>query len=178
MSEFVELEVFDAAPYIVDLAEDEERWQATAIRSRSSADPSSVENSSALDVPASLTAKDVPIMPRHSPSQQHLPTPESTPPPSTSAPAPTSSSSTSRAKRAVKDSLPSNIDLPNDLPETGRTPLGIAESFGTGPSRDIGSAKLDVSNIVEGKRVRKPKQKFAISQHLSASDHSASLRNH
>ena len=162
VAEFVELEVFDAAPYIVDLAENEEQWLATSVRNRSFADPSSsVENSSALDVPASLTAKDVPIMPRHSPSQQHLPTPESTPPPLTSAPAPTSSSSTSRDKRVVKDSLPSSIDLPTDLPETGRTPLGIAESFGTGPSRNIGSAKLDVSNIVEGKRVRKPKQKFA-----------------
>jgi hypothetical protein len=63
-----------------------------------------------------------------------------------------SSSSSTRDKRAIKHSL----SLSNDLSEIDRTSLDIAELVEL--SRDIDSSNLKVSNIVEEKRVRKPKK--------------------
>jgi hypothetical protein len=148
MAEFVELEVFDSIPYIFDLQEEDEQWLAISVRNRSLVEtPSAV-----LHVP-----KESPILPMQSSGQRHLPTPEATPPP------PSTVVSSSSATRIVPSSGRRAINLPGNLPDTGRTPLGIGESSSSsssGPSKDIGSSKLDTGNIVEGKRTRKPK-KFA-----------------
>ena len=65
-----------------------------------------------------------------------------------------SSSSLSRGKRAMKDKL---SIISNNLPEIGQTSLDIAESVSFDLSRNIESANLNTSNIVEEKRVRKSK---------------------
>jgi hypothetical protein len=63
-----------------------------------------------------------------------------------------SSSSSTRDKRAIKDSLL----LSNNLLEIDRISLDIAELVDL--NKNIDSLKLNVSNIVEDKRVRKSKQ--------------------
>jgi hypothetical protein len=149
MIEFVELKVFDFVSYIVDLTEDDERWLTIAVRSRFVVSPFSIvdESSSALNVLASMNAKDVLIIS----SQSFLSTFETTSS-SQSESASIFSSSLTRSKRTIKNSL----SLSNDLSEIDRISLDIAEFVDL--SRNIDSSNLKVSNIVEEKRVRKSKK--------------------
>jgi hypothetical protein len=120
MFEFVDLKIFDLISYIVDLTENDEKWLTIAIRNRSIVSSFSIvdESSSALNVLASMSAKDVFIIS----SQSSLSILEIT---SSSQSESTSiiSSSSTRDKRAIKDSL----SLSNDLSEIDHTSLDIAE---------------------------------------------------
>jgi hypothetical protein len=158
MIEFVELKVFNLVSYIIDLTEDDEKWLTIAIRSRLIVSFSSFsidENSSALNVLASMNAKNVLIIS----SQSFFSTLETTSS-SQSESASIFSSSSTRDKRAIKD----NLSLSNDLSKIDRTSLDIAEFL----NRNIDSSNLKVSNIVEEKRVRKSKKiaNFAVASSL------------
>jgi hypothetical protein len=150
MIEFVKLKVFDLVSYIVDLTEDDERWLTIAIRSLLVVSFSSFsidESSSAINVLASMSAKDALIIS----SQSSLSTLETTFL-LQSASIILSSSLSTRDKRAIKNSL----SLSNDLSKIDRTSFDIAELVDL--SKNIDSSKLNVSNIIEDKRVRKSKQ--------------------
>jgi hypothetical protein len=149
MIEFVELKVFDLVSYIVDLTKNDEQWLTIVIRSRFAVSSFSIvdESSSALNVLASMNAKDVFIISNQS-FFSTLETTSSSQLESTSIIS--SSSSSTRDKRAIKD----NLSLWNDLSEIDRTSLDITESL----SKNIDSLKLNVSNIIENKRVEKSKQ--------------------
>jgi hypothetical protein len=150
MIEFVELKVFDLVSYIFDLTEDEKKWLTIAIHSRSIVSSFSIdESSSALNVLALMSAKDVLIIS----SQSFLSILETTSSSQSESTSIISSSSLSiRDKRAIKDIL----SLSNDLSEIDRTSLDIAESLDL--NKNIDSLKLNVNNIIEDKRVRKSKQ--------------------
>jgi hypothetical protein len=104
MIEFVELKVFDSVSYILDLIENDERWLTIAIRNQLIVSSFSIvdESSSALNLFVSMSAKYVFIIS----SQSFLSTLEiiylSQ---SESASIISLSSSSTRDKRAIKDSL-------------------------------------------------------------------------
>jgi hypothetical protein len=148
MIEFVKLKVYDLESYVLDLRDEEERWLSTSIRNRSSSSLA-IGDSSALDVLAQLTAKDVSIR------IIQQPTLESTPPPSVQS---SVSSASSIGKRSAKDSY-SSVESLNHLPEIDQISIDLIALSKSG--RDIGSADFNVTNIVEGKRARKQSKKFA-----------------
>lgn len=66
-------------------------------------------------------------------------------------------------QRHKKSSKRPEVDLTR-LPETSQTPLEITEFR---PGRKVLSADLDESNIIEGRRTRRPNPKYADSAHMA-----------